>query len=151
MPSVSLTGNDTLFLMGIVVTDVADGDWFTLSYDNDLADLKRGKNGNTIYAENAMGLVGSSSLRLIRGSSDDKLFNSLLQKQLYDFATFILLEGLYVKRVGDGVGNVTGDSGRLSGGIFKRGVDSKSNAEGDTDQSVSLYRLEFGNANRAIL
>lgn len=150
MPTVSLTGNDTLVIAGIVLTDVADGDWFTLVYDNDLANLKRGKNGNAIYAENAMGLVGAATLRVIRGSADDLALDSLLQQQLQDFASFELLDGQFTKRVGDGLGNITGDTGRMAGGIFKRPVDSKSNAEGDTEQSVAVYRFEFASVERAV-
>ncbi len=150
MPTVSLTGNDTLVIAGLVITDMADGDWFTLIYDNDLANLKRGKNGNSIFAENSMGLVGAATLRLLRGSGDDKAMNSLLQQQLQDFASFELLDGQFVKRVGDGSGGITPDTGRMAGGIFKRGVDSKSNAEGDTEQSVSIYRYEFADVQRAV-
>lgn len=150
MPTVSLTGNDTLVIAGLVISDMADGDWFTLTYDNDLANVKRGKNGNAIYAENAMGLVGSGVLRVLRGSGDDKALDAMLQQQLQDFSAFQLLDGQFVKRVGDGVGNVAGDTGRMAGGVFKRGVDSKSNAEGDTEQSVSLYRFEFAEVLRAV-
>lgn len=149
--TVSLTGNDTLVIAGINITDTADGDWFTIAFDNDLANLKRGKNGNAIFAENAMGVVGAATLRLIRGSPDDKAMNSILQQQLQDFAAFELLDGQFTKRVGDGSGNVGGDTGQMSGGIFQRNVDSKSNAEGDTEQSVAIYRLEFANVQRAIL
>lgn len=149
--TVSLTGNDTLVIGGITITDTADGDWFVLNFENDLANLKRGKNNNAIFAENAMGPVATASLRLIRGSDDDKAMNSFLQQQLQDFASFELLDGQFVKRVGDGAGNVAGDTGQMSGGIFKRNVDSKSNAEGDTEQSVAMYRFEFASVQRAVL
>lgn len=150
MPTVSLSGNDTFVLQGRVFTDLADGDWFTFTYENDLANLKRGKNGNAIYAENSMGLVAPGVLRLVRGSDDDLFMDSILQQQLQDFSAFILLDGQFVKRVGDGLGNITGDTYRAAGGVFKRGVDAKSNAEGDTEQSVSVYRLEFANVERAV-
>jgi len=150
MPAVSLTGNDTLVIGGLTITDTSDGDWFVLTYDNDLANLKRGKNGNAIFAENAMGPVGVATLRLIRGSQDDKALNSLLQQQIQDFASFVLLNGQFVKRVGDGQGNITDDVGQMSGGIFKRNVDAKSNAEGDTEQSVALYRFEFADVQRGL-
>lgn len=150
MPSVSLTGNDTLVIAGIVISDMADGDWFTLVYDNDLAAVKRGKNGNSIFAENSMGLVGTGTLRLLRGSADDKALDALLQQQLQDFSAFILLDGQFTKRVGDGFGNITPDTGRMAGGVFQRGVDAKANAEGDTEQSVSIYRMTFANVERAV-
>lgn len=146
----SLTGADTLVIAGLVITDVVDGDWFTVTYDNDLANLKRGKNGNTIFAENAMGPTGSATLRLLRASNNDKALNSLLNLQRKDFSSFKLLSGQFVKRVGDGQGNITSDAGILSGGIFKRGVDAKSNAEGDTEQSLVIYRFEFASIERGI-
>lgn len=146
----SLTGNDTLVIAGNVFTDMCDADWFAWTYDNDLANLKRGKNGNAIYAENAMGLTASATLRLLRGGDDDKFLNSLLQQQLADFSSFVLLNGQFTKRVGDGQGNITSDTGRISGGIFKRGVDAKSNAEADTEQSLVIYRFEFAEIDRAI-
>ena len=146
----SLTGDDTLVIAGIVITDVCDGDWFTYNFENDLANVKRGKNGNTIYAENAMGLVANATLRLLRGSDTDKQLNTLMQSQFDDFSAFVLLDGQFVKRVGDGQGNITSDTGRMSGGIFKRAVDARSNAEGDTEQSVSVYNFTFGEIDRAI-
>ena len=39
---------------------------------------------------------------------------------------------------------------QLAGGVFKRNVDAKSNAEGDTEQSVSVYRFEFADVQRAV-
>ena len=148
--TVSLTGNDTLVIQGLTITDTADGDWFVTTFENDLANLKRGKNNNAIFAENAMGPVATATLRLIRGSDDDKQLNSLLQQQLQDFASFELIDAQFTKRVGDGQGNVTGDSYQGSGGIFKRNPDAKSNAEGDTEQSIVAYRFEFASVQRAL-
>ena len=151
MPTVSLSGNDTVLLGNRVFTDVADGDYFTFTFPNELAAVKTGKNGNSIFALNATGKQAEATLRLIRGSSDDKFMDALLQQQLNDFAGFSLLLGVFVKRAGDGQGNVTNDTYRMAGGMFSHQVDAKSNAEGDTDQSVSVYRLRFTNAERAIL
>lgn len=147
---VSLTGNDTLVIAGINITDQADGDWFVISNDNDLAAVKVGKNGNALFALNATGLMASATLRLVRGSDDDKAMDAILQDQLFDFAAFQLIDASFVKRVGDGFGNVSSDAGQLTGGIFARNVDSKSNAEGDTEQSVSVYRFIFANNQRAM-
>jgi hypothetical protein len=151
MPTVSLSGNDTVLLGNRVFTDVADGDYFTFTFPNELASVKTGKNGNSIFALNATGKQAEATLRLIRGSNDDKFLDALLQQQLNDFAGFALLIGVFVKRAGDGQGNVTNDTYRMAGGMFSHQVDAKSNAEGDTDQSVSVYRFRFTNAERAIL
>lgn len=150
MASVSLTGNDTAVISGIPMVDVADGDWLTLTYPNTLAEVKTGKNGNSIYALNATGLQAEVTIRLLRGSVNDTQLDSLLQLQNQDFSSFILLEGQFVKRVGDGQGNITSDTYNVAGGIFHYNVDAKSNAEADTEQSISVYRLKFANAARAV-
>ncbi len=150
MSTFSLTGTDTAVIGGVSLVDVADGDWFTLSFPNPLADLKTGKNGNSIFALNATGLQAEATARVIRGSLTDKFLNSLLQEQLQDFASFQVLEGHFVKRAGDGFGNISSDTYDTSGGIFTFNVDAKSNAEGDTEQSVSVYRFKFANGGRAL-
>lgn len=151
MPTVSLTGNDTVNIGGLVLADLADGDFFTFTFPNEIAAVKTGKNGNSLYALNATGRQTEATLRVIRGSSDDKYLDSLLKEQLQDLSSFVLLLGQFVKRAGDGQGNVTNDSYFMGGGIFTHLVDGKSNAEGDTDQSVSIYRFKFANSDRNIL
>ena len=141
--SFSLTGNDTAVIGGVVFRDVADGDWFTMTFPNELANAKTGKNQNVLFASNSMGQQAEATLRLIRGSDDDLALDSLLQQQLQDFASFEVLTGQFTKRVGDGNGNVLADQYVADGGIFQHQVDAKANAEGDTEQSVSLYRFKF--------
>ena len=38
----------------------------------------------------------------------------------------------------------------MAGGIFLKRVGAKSNAEGDTEQSVSIYEMKYANAPRAL-
>lgn len=150
MASYSLTGADTAIIAGISLVDVADGDWFTATFPNMLAEVKTGKNGNSLFASNATGQQAEATLRLIRGSADDKAMDALLQQQLQDFAAFPLLDGQFVKRIGDGFGNVSPDQYISNGGVFTFNVDAKSNAEGDTEQSVSVYRFKFANMQRVL-
>lgn len=150
MEVVSLTGADTAVVAGRVLTDFGDGDNVDLKNPNELATLKTGKNGNAIYAANASGLITEVLLRILRGSEDDKFLNALLARQKADFATFVLLTGQFVKRVGDGDGNVTNDTYIFGGGIFSKQVEAKSNVEGDTEQSLSIYNLKFANSDRSI-
>lgn len=150
MSAVSLTGNDTITLQNSIISDLADGDCVTLEFPNEIASLKTGKNGNTIYALNETGKQCEVKIRLVRGSADDKLLNSLLTQQQANFAGTVLLIGEFVKVVGDGAGNLTNDTYILSGGVFQKQVGAKSNVEGDTAQSVSEYMIRFSNAPRAI-
>lgn len=150
MSTVAMSGNDALTLQNRILSDFADGDWGSITYSGDIAAVKTGKNNNTIYSQNNTGLNCQMTLRLIRASADDKWMNGLLAQQNANFAGFVLLFGQFIKRVGDGKGTITNDTYTLTGGVFQKMVEGKSNAEGDTEQSVSIYNLSFALAPRAI-
>ncbi len=150
MSAVALCGNDSFVLNGRSFSDFADGDFSNLEFPNDIASLKTGKNGNTIYALNNTGKQANVTLRLIRGSADDKYMNSMLIQMRENFPSFILMNGTFIKKIGDGQGNVASDTYIMSGGIFTKQVNIKSNEESDTEQAVSIYTLSFSNAPRAI-
>ena len=147
---VSLTGSDTIKINGRILNDFADGDVAHLTFPNNLVEVKTGKNGNSIYAFNNTGRQCEVALRLVRGGSDDKYMNQQLSLFKNDPADFSLLTGEFDKRVGDGVGNITTDSYTLSGGAFRKQVEVKENADGDTEQAVAIYTLIFSNAPRSI-
>jgi hypothetical protein len=151
MPNVAaLSGNDTLVIDGHVFVDFADQNPVELTHANDIAMLKTGKNGNTLYALNETGKQVDMKLRIVRASDDDKFLLSRMSDQNLDFASFVLMAGTYTKRVGDGAGFVAADTYELSGGVFVKRIDAKMNVEGDTEQSVAIYTLKFSNAPRAI-
>jgi hypothetical protein len=150
MSTVAMSGNDTIIVNGRPITDLADGDCAVLSFPNEIANVKTGKNGNSIYGLNESGKQSEFVLRVIRASSDDKFLNNLLVQQQANFAGFPLMNAELVKQVGDGAGNVAGDTYICGGGIFTKQVEAKSNVEGDSAQSVSEYRMKFSNAPRAI-
>ena len=147
---VSLTGRDTVVINGVIFNDLADGDCAVLEFPNDLTAQKTGKNGNTIYAFNATGRQCTLTLRLVRGSSNDKYMNQLLQTYKNNPPGFTLLTGSLTKQVGDGSGNVTHDTYTLSTGTFKKETAVKENADGDTEQAVAIHTLIFANAPRAL-
>ena len=151
MPSVALTGNDTVTLAGRTLADFGDGDIATLTFPNELMAVKTGKNGNSIYAFNETGKQAEVVLRVLRNSSDDKFLNRLLSLLKQNPAGFILMAGTFVKRVGNGLGFIQNDTYILSGGVFTRQVDAQSNVEGNTDQAIAVYTLMFTNAPRQML
>lgn len=150
MNSVSLTGNDTLKLRDRVFADFADADFASLTFPNDIAALKTGKDGNTVYALNESGRQAELVIRVLLGSSDDKFLQNILAEQRKDFSRFVLLEGELVKRVGDGQGNITNVTYLVTGGVFTKNVETKSNSDGDTEQSVAVYTIAFGNNTRTL-
>lgn len=145
MNAVSLTGTDTAQINGTILTTLADGTPFDVTFPNNLASVKNGKDGNTIYAKNEMGRIADVALRILMGGKDDTYLQGLLQQWVTDVSTFKLMTGMFVKHVGDGQGNVTSKVYQCSGGIFQKQVPVKTSSEGDAEQSVAIYMMTFGN------
>lgn len=150
MSALALSGNDTINIDDRVLTDFADGSYGEVIYDSDIANVKTGKNGNSIFSYNATGRMGMLKLRIIRGSSDDKFLNGKLSAQQSNFEGTVLAQGEVIKKVGDGTGAITNDVYILASGVYTKQVEAKANAEGDTEQSVAIYTIKFANITRAI-
>ncbi len=150
MSTIALSGNDTVVLNNRIFADFADGNVAELTFPNDIATVKTGKDGNSIYGLNETGKQCELKVRLIRGSADDKFLNGLLAQQQLNFAGTVLMVGQFIKKIGDGSGNIKSDTYIMSGGVFTKQVEAKSNVEGESEQSVSIYTLKFSNAPRVI-
>jgi hypothetical protein len=150
MGGVTLTGSDTIILGSRVFSDFADGDVVNIDFPNNLVETKTGKNGNTIYALNSTGKVATVTMRVLRGSADDKYMNSQMNLYLQDPPSYTLLDGEFIKRVGDGQGNVTNDIYQLNGGAIQKLPGGKDNVEGDTEAAVTVWQVVFSNTARAI-
>lgn len=150
MSTLALSGDDTVTINGTVLTDLADGNCVELTFPSEIAQVKTGKNGNSIFGLNEMGNQADVKLRIVRGSPDDQFLNNLLQQQQANFAGTVLLQGEFIKKIGDGLGNITSDTYILSSGVFTKIPEAKTNADGEVEQSISLYSLKFANAPRAL-
>lgn len=150
MSTQSLTGSDVAMINNRILSDLADGEVVGLTFPNAISNVKTGKNGNAIYGLNESGKQCEVKIRLIRGSADDKFLNNLLAQQQSNFAAFPLMIGQFIKKIGDGKGNIALDTYIMSGGVFDKQVEAKSNVEGETEQSVSVYSIKFSNAPRII-
>lgn len=150
MATVALSGSDVIIINNRILADLSVGDCVKLTFPTEIASVKTGKNGNSIYGLNETGKQCELEIDLIRGSSDDKFLNNLLLQQQANFAGTILAIGQFIKKIGDGAGNITNDTYVMSGGVFTKQVEGKTNVEGDTDQSISRYAMKFSNAPRAI-
>lgn len=150
MATIAMSGADTIKINERILVDLADGDCIALTFPNDIAQVKTGKNGNSMYSLNESGKQCELVIRLIRGSADDKFMNNLLAIQQKNLAAFTLMTGEFVKRIGNGAGVIANDTYITAGGVFTKMVEAKSNVEGDTEQSVSIYHLKYSNSPRAI-
>ncbi len=150
MSVVSLTGNDTIKINDRVLSDFADGEIASITFPNNLMEVKTGKNGNSLFGFNNSGRQCESMLRIMRGSADDKFLQNLLTLMINSPTTFTLLTGNFIKAIGDGAGTVGSDTYVMSGGVFVKPVEVTSNADGSTDQALAVYHLKFTNAPRVL-
>ena len=148
--SVSLTGKDTIILSDRVLSDLADGDTVNLDFPNNIAEGKVGKNGNILIAFNATGKTVNATIRVLLGSADDKFINSLYAAYINDPASFPLIAGEFIKRVGDGTGAVNNVTYSMGQGFIQKPPVAKENQEGDTEQSVAIWTITFPNTDRII-
>ena len=145
---VSLTGKDSITIDTRILSDFGDGDTASLEFPNNLVEAKAGKNGNIIYAFNAQGKIVNATLRILKGSPDDKYLSSRMHEYINDPSGFILMAGEFVKRIGDGAGNITNDVYTMKGGVIQKFPAAKENVNGETDQAISIYVIVFGNGDR---
>lgn len=150
MTTFNITSDDTLTLWNRVFNDFADDDVSSVTFPNDIITVKTGKNQNTIYSKNEPGNNANVVLRLIRGSSDDQFMQGKLAAMEQDFVSQELASGEFVKRLGDGQGNVARDVYTMLGGVIVRRPDGKENTSGDTSQGVVVYNMTFAKAVRSI-
>lgn len=150
MGTFSLLGNDAISIGGRNITDFSSGEVGKLTYPSELATVKTGKNGNTIYVQNASGFQASLEIKVIRGSGDDKALNSFLKNYRESPVTYVLKDASITKTIGDGKGVVTSDTYILTGGIPTKQVEVAVNTEGDIEQAISTYTFVFATSERSI-
>lgn len=141
----AIAGKDVVIINGQVLTGFADADAIKFEPQGPIAQMKVSKDGNSIYAMQYSGIVGKLTLRLVRGSLDDQTLNALLQQWIGDPSSFVLMAGSYVKRVGDGKGNITNEVYQLAGGVFEAIPGGISSMDGSIEASVTTYTLLFRN------
>lgn len=143
-----LTGEDTLTISGRVINNLAYDDVSVIAFPSNIANSKTGKNKNTIIALDQSGNNADLTLRIVRGSGDDVFLQALLNSMQTNFSGFQLMDGTFVKRLGDGQGNIVNDVYTIAGGYFKKFVEVASNQQGGTDQAVAIYHITFVNSSR---
>lgn len=148
MSTIALSGQDTIIINNRVLVGLADGNCVELTFPNEIASVKTGKNGNSIYGFNESGKQADVKLRMIRGSADDQFLNNLISQQQQNFSGTVLMIGQFIKKLGDGAGNITSDTYVMSGGVFTKQVEGKTNTEGDVEQSIAMYTIRFSNSPR---
>jgi hypothetical protein len=150
MPIVAGTGSDTLKINDRIFSGFADGDVVHLTFPNDITTVKTGKNGNSMVAFKYDGRQVDVSLRLLRGCSDDKFLNNLYNLFENNPSGFSMIQGEFVKNISDGAGNILQETYTLMNGVFKKKPEAMDNADGNTDQAVTVWQMTFTVSRRSI-
>jgi hypothetical protein len=150
MGTLSLLGSDTIKIGDRILSDFGSGEVAKISYATELATVKTGKNGNTIFVQNASGFQASLEVRVIRGSADDKALQTFLTSYRSNPTAYSVQNAELSKKIGDGLGIVSSDTYVLTGGIPTKQVEVVVNTEGDSEQGISVYTWVFATSDRAI-
>lgn len=145
----SLNGNDTITIAGVLITKFFDKDYGLASIPNELANMKIGKNGNAVVTFIPGGQMAELTLRILLASSDDLFMNSLQRSFINNPPGFILLNGQLVKQSGDGQGNIRNIVYGFEGGVPSHIPEARSNADGDEEQGVAVWKFKFARVSRS--
>lgn len=141
----AVAGKDVLIINGQIFTGLADGDAIKCEPQGPISQYKVSKDGNTIIALQYSGIVVKLTVRLVRTCFDDQTLNGLLQQWIGNPTGFSTMAGSYVKRIGDGKGNVINEVYQLAGGVFEAIPAGHTNTDGSLEQNVTVYTMFFRN------
>ena len=139
----SYTGNDLIEFNSRTLADFANGDVVTVTYPNEASGTAVGKDGNVIVVGNEQGRIANVTIRVVRGSADDKFLNSFVKLWYNDRMSFVPASMTLTKMISVD-GSVTNDIMPLKFGVPAKGSpDYKVNVEGDVEQAVAVYNFRF--------
>lgn len=148
------TGKDTIIVndyMGeFVLSDLADGVCAELVANNDLSSTSTGFNGNSLGAHNEPGRQRELTLRLVKGSEDEKRLNKSYNFWKQRNPLFRPFTMKFIKRVEHGDGNATEDTVKCYFGLPSGQPGHTADTTGNTDQVVAVYMIRFGNSEHSM-
>lgn len=145
----AFTANDIIEVDDELVTALANGDCAIITYPNDKMGMVTGKGGNTVGAHNEMGREADLVLRVVRGSPDDKRLNSRIIEWESRSENFKPITATFTKVIVVD-GGIANEVTTLKFGLPTKGVETRENVEGDTEQVIAIYNIRFGDSKRAL-
>lgn len=133
-----------------ILSDFADGTVAELNAPNELSTLTTGYNGNSLGSHNEPGRQRELTLRLVKGSADDKRFNANYNLWKNRDIRFKPLEMTFTKNVAHETGSITNDRVTCYFGLPTGQPAQVADMNGNTDQVVSVYSIRFGNSERSM-
>lgn len=150
----SYTSSDTIIVKDyqgeFILSDLADGTVAELSAPNELSATTTGYNGNSLGAHNEPGRQRECTLRIVKGSNDDKRLNKNYNMWKNRDMRFAPMQMTFVKNIGHNDGSITKDTVECYFGLPAGQPTQMTDVTGNTEQVVSIYMLRFGNSERSM-
>ena len=143
-----LTGNDTVTIAkggaSRTIINFAQGAVAQVTFPNNVANTDVAKDGG-IIANDVKGSQANLVLRILAGTPDDTYFLSELASFIQNPAGYVALNATIIKNFGDGAGNVARRTYTLAGAAVMKNPELTYDVNGDVNQAVNVYTLEFVN------
>lgn len=133
-----------------VLSDLADGTVAELSAPNELSTTTTGYNGNSLGSHNEPGRQRECTLRVVKGSDDDKRLNKNYNLWKNRDLRFRPLSMTFTKNVAHSDGSMTKDTVECFFGLPSGQPVQMQDTAGNTEQVVSVYMIRFGNSERSM-
>lgn len=129
-----------------ILSDFADDTVAELVPPNEASTTTTGYNGNSLGAHNEPGRQRECTIRLVKGSRDDKRINKNYNLWQDRDIRFKPLTMSFTKNIAHDDGTVTKDTTDCFFGLPASWKTKTMNVAGDTNQVVSIYMIRFGNS-----
>jgi hypothetical protein len=133
-----------------ILSDFADGTVAELAAPNELSTITTGYNGNSLGSHNEPGRQRELTLRLVKGSNDDKRLNKAYNMWKNRDMRFRPLKMSFTKNVAQGNGSITVDTVECFFGLPTGQPGQIQDTAGNTEQVISIYSIRFGNSERSM-
>jgi hypothetical protein len=158
MSKISIGGQDTIMLgldnaaatalnipnVGLPLQDFCNGTILDLTFDENLANVQAGKNGNVITNYKVSGRKAKAVLKALRGGDVDILLSAYAAAMNNDFSNLGTLNITVVKPLG----NLGIETTNCTAGTVTKYTNVKSDVDGDIEQSNVTWELTFGRFTR---
>ena len=144
----------------VIICEDYQGEWLLSSFasgavaeltaPNELSTITTGYNGNSLGSHNEPGRQRECTLRLVKGSEDDKRLNKNYNLWKNRDSKFKPLSMAFTKHIAHSDGSITKDTVECFFGLPSGQPTQATNTEGDTEQVISVYVLRFGNSERSM-
>lgn len=128
------------------ITELANQAAIGVSFPNETGTMDALK-GGAVFSINVAASMATLTVRVIKAGDDDAWLNQRLNELLNLRTSAKALDGTVIGNYGDGKGNLRKLTATVTFGFVKKRIDLIANYNGDNEQAISQYTIDFGLSN----